>query len=480
LFSRRRVVIGIVLVAVIAGLVFATGPFGLRPAGAEDDGDNAFLVFSQVFHYLKAYYTGEVKVEDLMDAGLEAMVESLGDKYTVYLSPDEYREMELDMEGEFGGIGITITQEGDYITVVAPLEGTPGAAAGLQAGDKIVAVDGKSIVGWSTLQAVKVMRGDPGTKVVLTVKRGETEPFDVEIIRAVINVPTVKAEVKEGNLGYLRITNFDGNTAADVKKALEELEEKKIIGLVLDLRNNPGGLLNQAVAVAELFVPEGTVVTVQKAQGAPDVYRSETPGLPYPLVVLVNKGSASASEIVAGAIKDYGVGTLVGTQTFGKGSVQSIFGLKNGGGLKVTTAKYLTPKGTSLDGVGLTPNVVVEGHHAWMLKLRDQEPLDFDRNLQVGVIGLDVWRLQRRLNDLSYDAGPEDGIFGPRTERAVRAFQKEQGLEATGLVDEKTEEALNEPAVPRSQRDEKGVPIDQQLQKALEILKEKISSSKAG
>jgi len=292
----------------------------------------------------------------------------------------------------------------------------------------------------------------------------------VEIVRREIVLHTVEGRMLEDGIGYIKVTLFDQRTASEFGQKLSELREAGLKGLIVDLRDNPGGLLSASVEVAEYLVPPGPVVRVEDRAAGRQVFRSDTPGLGLPLVILVNGGTASGAEIVAGAVRDRGVGILVGTRTFGKGSVQSIIDLGNGGGLKITTARYLTPAGTALDGRGLEPDVVVEPRPP-----RDQEAaglpaFQFKRELRRGIIGLDVLDLQQRLRALGYDPGPIDGIFGPLTERALRRYQEDRSLEPTGKLDEATAATLG-----RAAGEEPEPPSgDRQLEEALAILREQL------
>jgi len=291
----------------------------------------------------------------------------------------------------------------------------------------------------------------------------------VEIVRREIVLHTVEGRMLEDGIGYIKVALFDQRTASEFGQKLSELKEKGLKGLILDLRDNPGGLLSASVEVAGYLVPPGPVVRVEDRATGRQVFRSDTPALGVPLVVLVNGGTASGAEIVAGAVRDHGVGILVGTRTFGKGSVQSIIDLENGGGLKITTARYLTPAGTALDGRGLEPDVVVEP-----LPPREEEAefpaFQFKRELRRGLIGLDVLDLQQRLRALGYDPGPIDGIFGPLTERALRRYQQDRSLQPTGALDEATAATLG-----RAPDGETEPPSgDRQLDEALAILRDQI------
>lgn len=301
--------------------------------------------------------------ERLLGGAIEGAIKALDDPYSTYLDPRRFRELEAHFSATFTGIGVRVEPKDGHVTVVAPIKGTPGEKAGLLPGDRIVEVDGKDVVGRAIEEVVALIRGPRGTAVTLKVRReGRAAPLEFRIVRADILVPTVEGSLLPGEpgIGYLRIHEFNERIGQRVRSKLAELRRAGMRGLILDLRQDPGGLLSEAVAVAEQFVPAGPIVHVVSRGGARKTYDSRGRGFELPLVVLVDGFTASASEIVAGAIQDRGAGTLVGSRTFGKGSVQSIIRLRDGSGLKLTTARYLTPSGRSINGTGIVPDVVVE------------------------------------------------------------------------------------------------------------------------
>jgi len=311
--------------------------------------------------YLNSNYYQEIDDNALMEGAIKGMFESIGDPYTVYMDEKEFTELMTRTQGTYGGIGVIVTPgEDGFVTVVSPIEDTPGERAGLRTADKITHVDGERVYADKLDLAVEKMKGKPGTKVKLTIGREGSEPFDVEIKREEIRLKTVKSEVLEDNIGYIRISMFDEKTAEDFKAQLSELEKKNIKGLVLDLRNNPGGLLSQCVEIADLLLGEQVIVYTEDRAGNKEYERSNKAGVNYPLVLIVNKGSASASEILAGAVKDGGQGIILGTTTFGKGLVQQVKPLNDGTGFKYTVSQYFTPNGSNIHGLGIEPNVVVE------------------------------------------------------------------------------------------------------------------------
>ena len=321
-------------------------------------------VFAEVLSTIESSYVEKVDKTKLMNGAINGMLRTL-DPHSSYMTPEMYKEMQAETEGQFGGVGIEITIKDDLLTVVAPIEETPAWRAGIEAGDRIVKVDGKSTFDMSLMEAVRKMRGKKGEPVVLTIARsGFNEPRDFTIIRDVIHVTSVKYQMLPGKWAYARIRSFSKDTGADLKKALNKMKKEGSRGLVLDLRNDPGGLLNQAVAVAEQFLQPGELIVYTRgripSQNMEFSARNTPPDNQYPMVVLVNHGSASASEIVAGSMQDLKRAILVGTQTFGKGSVQTIMPLKANAGLRLTTAKYYTPSGRQIQGVGIAPDIVVK------------------------------------------------------------------------------------------------------------------------
>lgn len=311
--------------------------------------------------FLEDYYYKEIDRDKLEEGAIRGMLQSLEDPYTVYMTREEYEDFMVHTTGTYGGIGIVVEKgEDGYITIVAPIEDTPGERAGLKAGDKIIKVDGKDVRGDQLEQAVSMMKGPEGTEVKLTILRKGMEPFQVSIIREQIRLKTVKAQMKEGNIGYIRISAFDEKTFKDFNSELKKLVKSGMKGLVIDVRNNPGGLLDQVVEIADLLMGKGLIVYTENRQGNREEKVSDAGKLGLPLVVLVNQGSASASEILAGAIQDSGTGVLVGTKTFGKALVQTVRELKDGSAIKITVAQYYTPKGRSIQGKGIQPDYIIE------------------------------------------------------------------------------------------------------------------------
>jgi len=307
-------------------------------------------LFSDVLHKVSDNYVEEVDFDKLIDAAIEGMLDEL-DPHTSYFEPDEFDRFQTDTKGEFGGLGIVIDKKGDYITVVSPIEGTPAYEMGIQAGDRIVKVDGESVVGIDTSDSIKLMRGEPGTKVIVTIKRpGAKDLLDFEIVRDIIKIESVPYAFKMDNgIGYLRIRQFSATTSTELRKKLDELENEGIRGLLIDLRFNPGGLLSEAVNTVNEFVGKGKRVVFTKgriSQANHEYYtRLNRIRSGYPVIVMINEASASASEIFSGSLQDYDKGLIVGKTSFGKGSVQKLFPLSDGNGIKITTSKYYINSG---------------------------------------------------------------------------------------------------------------------------------------
>lgn len=321
-------------------------------------------LFGDVFERVRAQYVEPVKDEDVIEAALNGMLTHL-DPHSSYMNKDEFRDMQVQTRGEFGGLGIEVTMENGVVKVITPIDDTPASKAGLQSGDLIIALDGTPVTGFSLQEAVNKMRGPVGTQIKLSVVRAQAEPFDVTLSRAVIRVESVKSRV-EGNIGYVRISSFSDRTQDGLDRAMSDIKKQlgdKLEGWVLDLRNNPGGLLDQAVSVSDTFLEQGEIVSTRARDAADNQRYNATPGDQAegkPLVVLINNGSASASEIVSGALQDHHRAVILGVKSFGKGSVQTIIPLSGYGAMRLTTARYYTPSGRSIQAEGIVPDIVVE------------------------------------------------------------------------------------------------------------------------
>jgi len=323
-------------------------------------------LFGEVFERVRADYVENVTDEQLVEAAINGMLSAL-DPHSSYMNAKNFGEMEVQVRGEFGGLGIEVTMENNTVKVVSPIDDTPAAKAGIKPGDNIVAIDGDPVMGMALNDAVTKMRGPVDSEIKLTIQRGQTKPFDVRLKRAVIKIQSVKYRMEGNDIGYIRISSFNEQTNSGIHAAFESFHKDpktKLVGVVLDLRNNPGGLLDQAIAVSNDFLQRGEIVSTRgrhpedaqryDAKPANDISRGA------PMVVLINGGSASASEIVAGALQDHHRAVLLGTRSFGKGSVQTIIQLPGHGAIRLTTARYYTPSGRSIQARGIDPDIVVE------------------------------------------------------------------------------------------------------------------------
>jgi len=319
-------------------------------------------VLGEVLRKIEKNYVEGTDPQELIYGAIKGMVRTL-DPHSFFMSQEEYKELMIETKGSFSGVGVEITIRDNVLTVVSPIEGTPAFEAGIKAGDQIIMIGGKSTKDFSIMEAVKLIRGPKGSKIMLTIRRkGVEKPIDFLITRDVIPIRSVRSFFLPSDIGYVRVSNFQSNTGKELSKALEEMESKKRLkGLVLDLRNNPGGLLSQAVKVADEFLDSGLIVSIKGRDNTEEksIAHKNSKSRRYPLIVLINEGSASASEIVAGALQDNNRALLLGSTTFGKGSVQTLFPLSDGSGLRLTTAIYYTPSGRSIQASGIEPDIKV-------------------------------------------------------------------------------------------------------------------------
>jgi len=350
--------------AVAFAAMLAFVPFASQAAETDEETFRQLELFGDIFERVRAQYVDETTDKQLIESAINGMLQSL-DPHSSYLNEENFRDMQVQTRGEFGGLGIEVTMEQGFVRVVSPIDDTPAARAGLEAGDFITHLDGETVQGLSLSDAVDKMRGRVGSDIVLTIRREGVEPFDVTVTRDVVRIRSVRSRV-EGKAGYIRITTFNEQTAPGVEKAMADIKAElgdELIGVVLDLRRNPGGLLDQAVKVSDAFLDQGEIVS-QRGRNPDDSQRyNATKGdlaEGLPLVVLINGGSASASEIVAGALQDHKRAVIMGTESFGKGSVQTIMPIAGHGALRLTTAAYFTPSGRSVQKTGITPDIMVE------------------------------------------------------------------------------------------------------------------------
>ncbi|PRS35603.1 peptidase S41 [Bacillus sp. RJGP41] len=416
---------------------------------------------------IKDDYYEEVDEEKLVDGAINGMIKSLDDPYSAYMDKKEASSFHESISSSFEGIGAEIQEQDGQIMVVSPIKGSPAEKAGVKPNDIILSVDGKSVEGLSSSEAVLKIRGEKGTKVDLSISRaGESEPIKLTIKRDTIPIETVYAEMLDDGVAKIQVTSFSEHTVQELKTALEEMSKKDMKGLVLDLRGNPGGLLDQAIEMASMFIPNGKVVLqVEDRSGKKDVYKSENDGeLKIPVVVLIDDGSASASEIVAAAVSESADIPLIGVKSFGKGTVQTAQDFEDGSNFKYTAAKWLTPEGNWIHKKGIKPDINV--------RLPDYANLPYispDKELKASDSSSEVKAAEEMLKEAGHDPGKIDGFFDEATKNAVTAFQREQKIKETGTIKDDTTVKLMQ--VIR----EKILKNDTQVKKAVEVLKKEIN-----
>ncbi len=407
-------------------------------AAKEDQTYRQLELFARVLSYVETSYVEPVDNKQLMYGAIKGMLETL-DPHTVFMPPDQFKEMKIDTSGEFGGLGIEIAKKGDFIVVVAPIDDTPASRAGIRAGDQIFEIDGESTKGMELSRAIQKMRGPAGKKVMLTIMReGFSAPREIAIIRDHIRIVSVEGALY-GGIGHVKVKNFQERTDAYLRKELDRLRAlnggKELRGVVLDLRNNPGGLLEQAVAVSDRFLPgNATIVSTRgrsERNSTEEKSKDRDTERPYPMVVLVNAGSASASEIVAGALQDHGRAVVMGQPTFGKGSVQTVIELEDGSGLKLTIARYYTPKGRSIQEKGITPDYLIaeDGNGTKTEPLREKDLRRHFKGEGGGVEqapkglpeGLKSWDVTEKLTDYQLKVALDylNGVAPPSGQKAT-------------------------------------------------------------
>ena len=427
---------------------------------------NEIFQIEKVFYYLKQNYLDkDVTSEQLIQGALKGMAESVGDPYTTYLVNDETAQLDETVNGAFGGIGAELKSDQSRVVISTTMEGSPSQQVGLQADDVITKVNGEDMTGKTISEVVKKVRGEVGTDVVLTIERAGTS-LEVKLTRASIAINTVKAELdkEDATIGHVRITSFAKNTAEELEKAVKDLTEKGAKSFVFDVRYNPGGLLDQAYKVANMFLKDGEpIVQVEDRFGEKKIYKASSSigefKITQPYVLLVNEGSASASEILAAAIKEGAGGQIIGTKTYGKGTVQSVVDITDNSELKYTNAKWLTPKGNWIHKEGVTPTKEVNLPDYAFLKI-----IDAKETLKVGSVSQNVLSAETILKGLGYSV-TVDGYFDEGTKDAVKSYQQKEGLTATGEVDEETAQKLMNSVRELIQQN------DTQYQAAKELLK---------
>ncbi|MFC5603397.1 S41 family peptidase [Sporosarcina koreensis] len=391
-----------------------------------------FKKLYEAYDEMKKTYYNEIDETAVIDGAINGMIEALGDPFSDYLNEKEARQLSESISSSFEGIGAEIQELNGYINIVSPIKNSPAERAGLLPNDLIIAVDGKSIQGMSSSEAVLLIRGKKGTTVTLSVRRGEMgEPFDVKIERDVIPIETVYAEMLDNNIAHIRITSFSEHTYDELLAALDEMEEKGMEGLIMDVRQNPGGMLNTAIDISDLFVEKDKNLFQYEGKGNnPEVYvASDGRKVKVPVTMIIDDGSASASEILAGALKESANVPLIGIKTYGKGTVQTPKDLPDGSNLKLTTAKWLTPNGNWIHEKGIEPDIEVPYPSYAMLPF-----LDPSMEMKEGMVSPAIKTAEEMLSAVGYDPGEIDGLYDHTTEKAVIALQKALSLKEDGVL----------------------------------------------
>ncbi|SEU14873.1 S41 family peptidase [Paenibacillus sp. NFR01] len=423
---------------------------------------------------IEGNYYQEVDRQKLIDGAVNGMMEALGDPYSNYMGKETAEKFEESIEGSFSGIGAEVSSENGNVVVVSPIKGSPAEKAGIKAKDIILSVNGESLAGMDLNDAVNKIRGPKGSEATLMIQRaGTTDPIKYVITRDDVKLETVYAKMGSDKIGVIEVTQFSLNTADRFKEELANLEKQGMKGLVIDVRNDPGGVLPIVIEMAEQFVPAGkTIVQVEDKDKAREVSKSKGSSKKYPVAVLINKGSASASEILAGALQQSAGAKLIGENSFGKGTVQTSFDKQLGDGslLKITIAKWLTPNGTWIHGKGIKPDIAVAQPDYFSVA-----PINKSVKLQYNMNSTDVKNAQIMLGGLGYKPGRKDGYFDAATKEAVKKFQSASKLSVTGIIDAKTAEALESALVKAIQN-----PVnDNQLNKAIAEVGQEIKAAAA-
>lgn len=468
-FSFVMLVFGLILITAAVTIFILTAGDDkvvevVKPKQSADRQE--FTKFYDAYDQMKNNYFEEIDEKLVLDGAINGMIEALGDPYSDYLNEEEARQLNENISSSFEGIGAEIQEQDGYISVVSPIKKSPAEKAGVLPKDMITAVDGKSIQGMSSSEAVLLIRGEKGTPVTLTITRnGVDEPIDVEIVRDVIPIETVYSEMDDEGIGHVHITSFSAGTYDELLDVLDEMEKDDLKGLVIDVRQNPGGILESAMQISDLFVEKGKYLfQYQGKDGKADVYPA-TDGrkVKVPVVVVIDDGSASASEILAGALSESADIPLVGITTFGKGTVQSPENLPDGSNLKLTTAKWLTPDGNWIHKKGIKPDVEVSYPSYAMLPF-----LDPTVEMKEGLVSSTIESAEEMFKAVGYDPGEIDGLFDHETTAAVKQLQEDLELEITGVLTGDTTLGLMNKLREKIEKD------DPQLLKAKELLLEKI------
>jgi carboxyl-terminal processing protease len=454
------------IVFLSAGITTVALSFGDEKVVKVNTDRQEFEKLYEAFDTLKNDYYQKVNEQKLINGAINGMVESLDDPYSDYMSKDEAKSFHSSISSSFEGIGAEIQEKDGHILIVSPIRNSPAEKAGLKPNDIIVSVDGKSLQGMTSTEAVTLIRGKKGTKVELTISRpGLDAPMNVPIVRDEIPIETVYGEMVDDTIAKVQITSFSTNTSKELTQTLNDLQSKGMKGLVLDLRQNPGGLLDQAISISSMFVPKGKIIVKEEDRnGKIKEIASQNTGNPdLPLVVLIDKGSASASEILAAAVKESAGVPLVGEKSFGKGTVQTASNFTDGSNIKFTIAKWLTPNGNWIHKKGIKPDF-----ESALPEYATLPIINPDKELAVSTASEEVKTAQKMLKALGFDTGREDGFFDEKTKEAVIAFQTAHNLPADGIL--KGESSLKLMELLREQ-----IKVnDTQVQKAVEVLKERM------
>ena len=470
-FSLVMLVFGLVLAtAAVTFFALTTGEDKvvevISPQNSTNVDRKEFNKLYDAYDEMKKNYYNDIDETAIIDGAINGMIEALGDPFSDYLSEKEARQLNESISSSFEGIGAEIQELNGYISVVSPIKNSPAERAGLLPNDLIIAVDGTSIQGMSSSEAVLLIRGEKGTTVTLSVRRGEmTEPFDVKIQRDVIPIETVYAEMLDDHIAHIHITSFSEHTYDELLTALDEMEEKGMKGLVVDVRQNPGGMLNTAIDISDLFVEKDKNLFQYEGKGNnPEIYvASNGRKVDVPVTLVIDDGSASASEILAGALKESAKVPLIGIKTYGKGTVQTPKDLPDGSNLKLTTAKWLTPDGNWIHEKGIEPDIVVEYPSYAMLPF-----LDPSVKMNEGMVSPSIKAAEEMLAAIGFEPGDVDGLYDNNTKKAVEALQDKLSLDVNGILSGDTTYGLMNELRDKIKND------DPQLIKAMEVLKEQI------
>ncbi len=483
---KKRTVVFLVLLAMLGGSVLTLALTGSSFATQATSGQGVLASITgglkqdeakkigAALDLIQSNYYQDVDRGKLVDGAINGMMQSLDDPYSSYMGKKTAEEFEETIEGSFSGIGAEVSSEDGNVVVVSPIKGSPAEKAGIRAKDVILTVNGESLHGLELNDAVAKIRGPKGSEAKLTIKRsGSAAPIEYTIVRADVDVETVKAHMEPGKIGVIEITQFSLNTGERFKQELSKLEGEGMQGLVIDVRNNPGGVLSVVIDIAEQFVPKGkTIVQVEDKNKKRDQSLSKGSGKSYPVTLLMNKGSASASEILAGALQQSAGAKLMGENSFGKGTVQTSFTKQLGDGslLKITIAKWLTPNGSWIHKKGIKPDIAVAQPDYFSVA-----PINKETTLKFNMNNADIKSAQVMLDALGYKPGRKDGFFDQKTVTAVKSFQKEKKVSESGSVDAKTAEAL-EAALIEHIRDPKN---DNQLKAGIKEVQKEIAATAA-